>query len=97
MTDQITSDPTLTEVYDSLISFIEYSHITYEKIDERFEKVHESFAKINQTLTYHETWLRQIDEKLNHTATRKQIGSLASILESKTILNRFEVEHIMSH
>lgn len=98
----ITPRLTPMDVFNTLENFIIYTTQRFDEIDKRFDNIEQILGKldkldkIDQTLTYHETWLQQIDEKLDKTATKKQLHSLVSILENKTILNRFEIDHVMS-
>lgn len=93
------------EVFNTLENFIVHATPKFEEINERFDRIDQVLSKldkldkldkIDQTLIYHETWLRQIDSKLEGMATKDQFNSLLSILEVKTVLNHFEVDHVKS-
>jgi len=56
------------------------------------KEVNQRFDKIDQTLSYHETWLKGIESTM---VKKNNFDSLVKILERKEIISKYEAAHCL--
>lgn len=91
--NSINDTVTAMEILEAFREYAEQLNERFDRIEQRLDRIEERLDKIEHTLRYHETWLRKIEETM---ATKTQFNALLFTLEHKSLLNRYEIEHIQA-
>ncbi len=69
-----------------------------ERIDQRFndleDRMNQRFDQVDKRLDYHESWLKQIDDRFETVATKQQVNSLLVFLENKKIISNYQADYV---
>jgi hypothetical protein len=86
------------EEYMKLLEVLRTSFTSLEKkIEVRFDTVDQRLDWIEQRLDYHETWLKRIDNNIEHNVVQKKdFYTLIKVLEKGNILSLSEAGHLLT-
>lgn len=89
---------TTMEILEALQAYAERIDQMFDSINQRFkdleDQMNQRFDQVDKRLDYHESWLKQIDDRFETVATKQQVNSLLVFLENKKIISNYQADYV---